>query len=223
MKNYLIYSVEDDTEIAHIINLTLSKQGYTVKSFYDGESFLDQFYKQKPDMVLLDMMLPGIQGKDILKVIRSDSKNDEIQIIIVSANKLVLDKVDGLDLGADDYIEKPFDLLELMSRVSARSRRKKMATSIDIGPYSLNTQDQWLKKDDKLIELTNSEFKVISLLFLHRGKIVTRLDISEELYGNDKMINTKTIDMHIKSLRQKIGDNQKNFITSVYGSGYRIN
>jgi len=223
MKNYLIYSVEDDTEIARIINLTLSKQGYTVKTFYDGESFLDQFYKQKPDMVLLDMMLPGIQGKDILKVIRSDSKNDEIQIIIVSANKLVLDKVDGLDLGADDYIEKPFDLLELMSRVSARSRRSKTTTSIVIGPYSLNTQDQWLKKDNKLIELTNSEFKVIALLFSNKGKIVTRLDISEELYGSDKMINTKTIDMHIKSLRQKIGDNQKSFITSVYGSGYRIN
>jgi len=224
MNNYLIYSVEDDVEISHVINLTLTKQGYNVVSFYDGESFLDAFAKQKPDMVLLDMMLPGIQGKDILKYIRSDSANDEIQIIIISANRLVVDKVDGLDSGADDYIEKPFDLLELMSRVSARSRRaNKPVTSITIGSYTLDLDARSLKKNGKIIELTCSEFKIAKLLFQNRGKVVTRREISFTLCGDDSMVKTKTIDMHIKSLRKKLGDSDFSFIVSIYGSGYIIN
>ncbi|MDD4532796.1 MAG: response regulator transcription factor [Bacilli bacterium] len=224
MNNYLIYSVEDDVEISHVINLTLTKQGYNVISFYDGESFLEAFAKQKPQMVLLDMMLPGIQGKDILKFIRRDRSNDNIQIIIISANRLVVDKVDGLDLGADDYIEKPFDLLELMSRVSARSRRvNKPISSITIGSYTLDLDSRSLKKNGQIIELTSSEFKIAKLLFENRGKVITRKEISYTLCGDDSMVKTKTIDMHIKSLRKKLGDTDYSFIVSLYGSGYIIN
>ena len=121
--NYIIYSVEDDKNIAHLLKVALSKQGYIVESFNDGESFIERFKKQKPNLILLDMMLPNIQGDEILKMIRDDDENDDIQIIIVSANRMVMDKVDGLDLGADDYIEKPFDILELMSRVNSKARR----------------------------------------------------------------------------------------------------
>ena len=123
MNNYLIYSIEDDEDISYIIKATLEKQGYKVKSFPDGESFLDAFKIEKPNLILLDMMLPKIQGKDLLRYLRNDPNNDDIQIIIVSANKLTIDKIDGLDLGADDYIAKPFDLLELISRVNAKARR----------------------------------------------------------------------------------------------------
>ena len=123
MNNYLIYSIEDDEDISYIIKATLEKQGYKVKSFPDGESFLDAFKIEKPNFILLDMMLPKIQGKDLLRYLRNDPNNDDIQIIIVSANKLTIDKIDGLDLGADDYIAKPFDLLELISRVNAKARR----------------------------------------------------------------------------------------------------
>jgi len=224
MNNYLIYSVEDDVEIAHVINLTLTKQGYNIESFYDGESFLTAFAQQKPDMILLDMMLPGIQGKDLLKYIRNDTKNDDIQIIIISANRLVVDKVDGLDLGADDYIEKPFDLLELMSRVSARSRRaNKPVSSIVIGLYTLDLDSHSLKKNGQIIELTSSEFKIANLLFENRGKVITRKEISYALCGDESMVKTKTIDMHIKSLRKKLGDSDYKFIVSLYGSGYIIN
>ena len=123
MNNYLIYSIEDDEDISYIIKATLEKQGYKVKSFPDGESFLDAFKIEKPNFILLDMMLPKIQGKDLLRYLRNDPNNDDIQIIIVSANRLTIDKIDGLDLGADDYIAKPFDLLELISRVNAKARR----------------------------------------------------------------------------------------------------
>lgn len=224
MNNYLIYSVEDDVEISHVINLTLTKQGYNVRSFFDGESFLDAFSQKKPDMVLLDMMLPGIQGKDILKFIRKDNDNDNIQIIIISANRLVVDKVDGLDLGADDYIEKPFDLLELMSRVSARSRRvNKPSSKITIGSFTLNLDARNITTNNQIIELTSSEFKIANLLFKNRGKVVTRKDISYTLCGDDSMVKTKTIDMHIKSIRKKLNDTNYSFIVSVYGSGYIIN
>ena len=121
----LIYSVEDDKDISKIINLTLSKQGYTVKSFYDGESFFKALYSEKPDMLLLDMMLPDYDGLEILKIVRANKNFDDVFIMIISARIMLTDKVDGLDYGADDYIEKPFDILELMSRVNSKFRRIK--------------------------------------------------------------------------------------------------
>lgn len=222
MDKYLIYSVEDDQDIAHIINATLTKQGYEVVTFPDGESFLDAFADKKPNMVLLDMMLPGIQGKDLLKEIRSTHANDDIEVIIISAKTLTMDKVDGLDLGADDYIEKPFDLLELMSRVNAHARRNKVADVIEFSQLSLDLQSNSLRKGDNHIELTNSEMKVLRLLALNIGKVVTRQAISIELYGDPSRADSRTIDMHIKSIRSKIGDKDQSVILSVYGSGYKI-
>src|SRR5574344_2027831 len=123
MGKYLIYSIEDDSEIAHIINLALTKSDYEVKTFEDGESFFKAFTEKKPNLILLDLMLPGIQGREILKIIREDSSNENIIVIIVSAKSLISDKTEQLDLGADDYIEKPFDLKELLSRVNVHYRK----------------------------------------------------------------------------------------------------
>ena len=161
--SFLIYSVEDDKDISQIINKTLSHQGYQVVSFYDGNSFLEAFKKKKPDMVLLDMMLPDYSGSDILKIIRNDSTNDDIEVIIVSANRMVMDKVDGFDLGADDYIEKPFDLLELMSRVGAKFRRhkKKLFNYKDI---FIDIEKRTCFIGDESIDLTNKEFDILVYL-----------------------------------------------------------
>ena len=157
MDNYLIFSIEDDEDISYIIKATLEKQGYNVEVFPDGESFLDAFKIKKPNLILLDMMLPKIQGKEILKLIRSDPSNDDIQIIIVSANKLTIDKIDGLDLGADDYIAKPFDLLELISRVNAKARRYlNQNKSLSIKNFVLNIEHKTLTKNGSFIDLTNS-------------------------------------------------------------------
>ena len=215
----VIYSVEDDKDIAKIINKTLSKQGYNVVSFYDGTSFIKTFDENKPDMVLLDMMLPDLSGAHLLQYIRKDSANDHIPVIIISANSLVTDKVDGLDMGADDYIAKPFDLLELMSRVNALFRRFKKSSSFEYGKLVLNSESHICKYDGKTISLTIKEFDILALLLKNKGKVVSRDEILSSIWGNEEL-ETRTIDMHIKSLRKKIND--EGIIETIYGLGYKV-
>ena len=219
--NYLIYSVEDDKNISHLINVALSKQGYIVESFCDGESFFKRFKEQKPNLILLDMMLPNIQGSEILKTIRDDESNDEIQIIIVSANRLVMDKVDGLDLGADDYIEKPFDILELMSRVNSKVRRFQKKQRIVRGDLILDISKHEFYKNEQLIELTNKEFEILKLLLKKNGDVLSREEIFNAIWGSG-VLESRTIDMHVKALRNKIDDNDGTIIKTVYGIGYKI-
>ena len=219
--NYLIYSIEDDKNIAHLIKVALTKQGYIVETFYDGESFMKKFNEKKPDLILLDMMLPKIQGSEILKMIRDDDKNDDIQIIIVSANRMVMDKVDGLDLGADDYIEKPFDILELMSRVNSKARRFYKKQRIICGELTIDIGKHEFYKNNELIELTNKEFEIVKLLIQKNGNVVSREEIFNCIWGSG-VLESRTIDMHIKSLRTKINDNDGLIIKSVYGIGYKI-
>ena len=224
MNNYLIYSIEDDEDISYIIKATLEKQGYKVKSFPDGESFLDAFKIEKPNLILLDMMLPKIQGKDLLRYLRNDPNNDDIQIIIVSANKLTIDKIDGLDLGADDYIAKPFDLLELISRVNAKARRfLNQKKSVAFKDFVINFDNKTLTKNSVFIDLTNSEFKVFALLVKNRNRVVSKKEIAVELYNDENKENNRTITMIIKSIRKKIDDKDQTIINSRYGIGYIIN
>ena len=224
MNNYLIYSIEDDEDISYIIKATLEKQGYKVKSFPDGESFLDAFKIEKPNLILLDMMLPKIQGKDLLRYLRNDPNNDDIQIIIVSANKLTIDKIDGLDLGADDYIAKPVDLLELISRVNAKARRfLNQKKSVAFKDFVINFDNKTLTKNSVFIDLTNSEFKVFALLVKNRNRVVSKKEIAVELYNDENKENNRTITMLIKSIRKKIDDKDQTIINSRYGIGYIIN
>ena len=224
MNNYLIYSIEDDEDISYIIKATFEKQGYKVKSFPDGESFLDAFKIEKPNLILLDMMLPKIQGKDLLRYLRNDPNNDDIQIIIVSANKLTIDKIDGLDLGADDYIAKPFDLLELISRVNAKARRfLNQKKSVAFKDFVINFDNKTLTKNSVFIDLTNSEFKVFALLVKNRNRVVSKKEIAVELYNDENKENNRTITMLIKSIRKKIDDKDQTIINSRYGIGYIIN
>ena len=220
--NYLIYSIEDDKNIAHLLKVALSKQGYMVESFNDGESFIERFKEQKPNLILLDMMLPNIQGDEILKMIREDDENDDIQIIIVSANKMVMDKVDGLDLGADDYIEKPFDIMELISRVNSKARRFYKKQRLIRGNFILDSKKHEFYKDNELIELTNKEFQIMELLMKRNGEVVSREDIFNHIWGNNGVLESRTIDMHIKSLRSKVNDEDGSIIKSVYGIGYKV-
>ncbi len=223
MNDYLIYSIEDDEDIAYIIKATLTKQGYDVVSFPDGESFLETFKTKKPDMILLDMMLPKIQGKEILKLIRNDFSNNDIQIIIVSANGMTIDKVDGLDLGADDYIAKPFDLLELISRVNAKARRAIQNKSLAFHDLTLNPSSKTLYRDNERIDLTSLEYKLLVFLLKNKNRVVSKKEIALELYNDETKEESRTIGMLIKSIRKKIGDNDQKIIVSRYGIGYLIN
>ncbi len=217
----LIYSIEDDKDIALIINKTLTKQGYNVKTFYDGASFLEAFKKEKPNLILLDLMLPDMSGTSILKTIRSDSLNDDIQIIVISAKQLVSDKVTNLDLGADDYIEKPFDLLELMARVDAKMRRIEKSEVITIEDVTLNAKERVVTKSDEIINLTNREFTILEVLMKNSPNVVTREQLFQTIWNTDQTVESRTLDMHIKSLRSKLSDDST-FIKTVYGVGYKI-
>jgi two-component system alkaline phosphatase synthesis response regulator PhoP len=218
--DYLIYSIEDDQDIAHIINKTLTKQGFKVVSFTNGKDFFKVFSEQKPNMILLDMMLPDIPGQEILKTIRADNANDDIDIIIISANHMLMDKVDGLDLGADDYIEKPFNILELMSRVNVKVRRHKRNRIITIKDIDLDLDRYECQKSGEVISLTVKEFSILELLFKNQGKVVSREEILNTIWGLDAALETRTVDMHIKSLRSKLHDD--GLILTVYGVGYKV-
>lgn len=216
----LIYSVEDDKDIAYIIKIALENANYEVKSFDNGEDFLKEFNKVKPNLILLDMMLPKIQGADLLKIIREDEANNDIDIIIISANKLVSDKVNGLNLGADDYIAKPFDLLELVSRVNARFRKNK-SKIYKIKDILINEEKRLVTKQDEVIRLTNSEFDILLSLAKANGDIVSRESLMNTLWGESEAYESRTIDMHIGAIRKKLKD--KDIILTIHGHGYRLN
>lgn len=219
----IIYSVEDDVDIARIINKTLTKQGYQVYSFQDGKSFINAFNKQKPDLVLLDLMLPDMNGNDIIKFIRNDIENNEVEIIIISAKRMLMDKVEGLDLGADDYLEKPFDLLELMSRVNARLRRHQNKNILIYNNLKVDLQKHLVYLDNNEITCTNKEFDILTYLLQRKGQAVSRDDLLTFLWGdNNSDYESRTIDVHIKSLRAKLNDNAGSIIQTIYGIGYKI-
>lgn len=215
-----IYSVEDDKDIAAIINKTLTHQGYEVFTFYDGKG-LKEAMKNIPDIILLDIMLPDISGIDILKELRFNHIYDDVRIIMVSAKNMLIDKVDALDMGADDYIEKPFDLLELMSRVAVQARRISKNNILDFKGLELNIQKRACLVDGEAVELSGKEFEILNLLFKAKGNIVTREEIFACIWSTDATIESRTLDMHIKSLRKKLKD-KGNLIKTVYGVGYRL-
>lgn len=221
-KPYLIYSLEDDKNISHIISLALSKQGYEIQSFFDFASFINAFKERKPNMILLDLMLPDASGESILRQIRSDESNDAIQIIIISAKNLTINKIDGLDLGADDYIGKPFDILELISRVNARARRQIKKENYNVRNITYDSINNNFLMDKEVIHFTNSEFKIFQLLFKRKGEPVTRDEFFSLIWGSEKSYETRILDMHIKEIRRKIGKENADLIQTIYGVGYKM-
>ncbi len=216
----VIYSLEDDLDIQKIINVSLTKVGYEVHSFQTASSFIEAFYKKVPDMCLLDLMLPDASGMDVLKKIRSNELYDNVEIIIISAKRMTLDKIEGLDSGADDYIEKPFDILELISRVNARFRKAK--TELVYNDIKLNESSHTVFKGEKELDLTNMEYNILRLLLMHKSSVIKREDINKALYQTDSTIESRSIDMHVASLRKKLDDKDGNIIKTVYGVGYII-
>ena len=215
-----IYSVEDDQDIAKIINVSLTKSGYQVYTFPDTKSFWDAFRKVKPDLILLDLMLPDGNGMDVLKTLRNSVENNDIKIIILSAKRMTMDKVEGLDCGAYDYIEKPFDILELISRVNARFRLDHEILSYH--DISLDLNRHTCTYQGKSIDLTNTEFSILKLLLQNLGKAITRDEIYHKLYTENDMVESRAIDMHIASLRKKLNDKESHIIHTIYGVGYII-
>jgi len=219
----LIYSVEDDESIRELIAYTLTNAGYKVSSFVTAEEMLSGLEKQFPELIVLDIMLPGISGIEALKIIREKYKNANIKVVMLTAKNTEFNKIHGLDMGADDYITKPFSVLELIARVKAHLRTTKPFKSgiATYGGLTVNTATRIAKSKDKEINLTWTEFELLLALISKAGTIVTREELLNGIWGCDNYGESRTVDIHMKNLRAKLGLNGS-CIVNVRGVGYTL-
>lgn len=204
-----IYIVEDDVNIREIERYALKNSGYDVEEFECGADFFKRLAQKVPALVLLDIMLPNEDGLDILTKIRADKNSAKVPIIMVTAKTSELDKVKGLDLGADDYISKPFGIMELISRVKALLRRtadEKEESRISYRNILIDNDKHAVYLDDKPCELTFKEYELLKYLVINRGIVLSRDKMMNQVWGFDYEGESRTVDMHIKTLRQKLGE-----------------
>ena len=216
----MIYVVEDDMAIRNLVTYALTEKGYEVKSFEDGHSIVEEIRENPCELLLLDLMLPGKDGVSILNEVREFS---DVPVIILTAKTDEFDRVLGLESGADDYITKPFSILELLSRVMAILRRVKKEDTdhLNFKNLTINTKKRTVKVDGKLVELTYKEFEMLNLFMNNIGNVITREDFLLKIWGYDYQGETRTVDVHIASLRSKLNDAGK-YITTVRNLGYKF-
>ncbi len=224
--NPLIYSVEDDINISHVINIALTNSGYQVHSFTEGKSMFSALESNRPALILLDIMLPEMDGIEILKRLKSGSKYQEIPVMIVSAKSTELDKVIGLDTGADDYLLKPFGVLELISRVKAllrRSNKEETGLLLESNGLLLNIEEHSCFYHNEQIPLTSKEFSLLKILIQNKNKTLTRETIFTTVWGFDFVGETRTLDVHMKEVRSKLAKAgvDPDLIQTVRGVGYK--
>jgi len=205
----LIYVVEDDQNIREIERFALQNSGYHVEEFGNAREFYKRITDKLPQLILLDIMLPDEDGLAIIKKLRSMSETKRVPVIMVTAKTTELDKVKGLDLGADDYITKPFGVMELISRVKAVLRRTGESVEeqhLTLGEVSIDCKKHMVTVGDEVCELTFKEYELLKLLMMNAGIVMTRDVIMERVWGIDFEGESRTLDMHIKTLRQKLKD-----------------
>ena len=220
----MIFCVEDDDNIRELVIYTLETTGFPARGFSEGTAFLKALEEETPELILLDIMLPGIDGMEILRKLKSGKKTRNIPVIMVTAKGTEYDKVIGLDSGADDYVTKPFGMMELISRIKAVLRRsKKIETGeeLEVSGVVVDSQKHEVKVDGKSIVLTLKEFELLELLMNNRNIVLTRDKLLSEIWGYEYVGETRTVDVHIRTLRQKLGD-KGYIIETVRGVGYRI-
>ncbi len=222
MENNKVLIIEDETKLARFIELELKHEGYQVFVAYDGRSGYDMFYEVEPDIVLLDLMLPQLNGLEVCRRIR---KNSKTPIIMLTAKSETMDKVVGLDNGADDYITKPFAIEELFARMRAALRRLKNKNEEDKILYlknlTIDISKRVVKFDDTEIELTKREFELLVFLIQNKNIVVTRDQILNQVWGYDYIGETNVVDVYIRYLRTKIDDRfNVKFIHTIRGVGY---
>lgn len=221
----LIYCVEDEAGIRELITLALSTADFEVKGFEDAAAFYAEMKIRFPDLILLDLMLPKIDGMTILKELKNNSEYKSIPVIILTAKSLEIDKVKGLESGADDFITKPFGVLELLARVKAVLRRteKKTEEEVKYKDLAMDYSKRTLHYMDKPVLLTYKEFELLHYLMLNKGIVLSRDKILQEIWGYDYEGETRTVDMHIKTIRQKLeAAGCTNYIATVRSAGYKL-
>lgn len=220
----MIYCVEDDSGIRDIEVYTLNSMNLPAQGYADGEALFAALRERTADLILLDLMLPGEDGLTILKKLRGNPTTRQIPVILATAKGTEYDRITGLDLGADDYLVKPFSMLEMVSRVRAVLRRaapQDQATVLHCGGICLNVEEHSVLVDGRKVDLTLKEFEVLRTLMRHPGMVFTRDQLLSDIWGMDYDGETRTVDVHIRTLRQKLGP-QGNRIGTVRGVGYRL-
>ena len=220
----MIWCVEDDSSIRDIEVYALSSTGFEARGFEDGNSFWDALQTQQPDLVVLDVMLPGKDGVTLLKMMKSSPELCKIPVIMATAKGSEYDKIQSLDLGADDYLVKPFGIMEMVSRVKAVLRRckpTKQSNSFKIDGLVLNPDAHTVTIDEERVSLTYKEYELLHLFLSQPGIAFTREQLLVNVWNTDYMGETRTVDMHIRTLRQKLGDEGRR-IETVRNVGYRL-
>ena len=225
----VIYIVEDDENIREMESYALKKSGYDVKGFACGDELRAALATELPRLILLDIMLPGEDGLALLRAIRSDERTKRIPIMMVTAKTTELDKVRGLDMGADDYLSKPFGIMELVSRVKALIRRAEQnegskgqdSQIIEFRDIRMDDSSRKVTISGEEIELTYKEYELLKYLMLNANIVMARDRLLSEVWGFDYEGESRTVDMHIKTLRQKLGDAGK-YIKTIRSVGYMI-
>ena len=223
----MIWCVEDDVSIRDIEVYTLEQTGFIAKGFGDGDSFWMELATtdELPELVILDIMLPGEDGVSLLTKIKASSRTKDIPVIMATAKSVEYDKIKSLDLGADDYLVKPFGMMEMVPRIKAVLRRcmpkKENKTKYVNGIIELNVEEHTVLVDGKSVSLTYKEYEILKIFLMHPGMAYTRNQLLSEVWGIDSYGETRTVDMHIKTLRQKLGDGGR-YITTVRNVGYKM-
>ncbi|MGI6652996.1 MAG: response regulator transcription factor [Christensenellales bacterium] len=217
-----ILLVEDEQKIARFIELELAHEGYTVDKAEDGRTGLDMAESGNYDLVLLDIMLPGLNGLEVLRRLR---KSSQVPVIVLTARDAVMDKVTGLDMGADDYITKPFSIEELLARIRSALRKQQSAATatLTVGPLQLDVARHSVTVNDIPVELTGREFSLLQMLMENQSIVLSRDTLMEKVWGYDYMGETNVVDVYIRYLRAKIDEKHAvKLIHTVRGVGYTI-
>lgn len=219
----MIYCVEDDSSIRNLMIYTLNASGFEAAGFSDGESFFEALEKEKPQLVLLDVMLPGQDGLEILKILRSHPATADIPVIMATAKSTEFDKVIGLDMGADDYLSKPFGMMEMVSRIKAVLRRSapRAMPVLAMGELTLDQNSHTVTVAGESVQLTLKEYQILKLFMENPGKVFSRDQLLSLIWDTEYVGETRTVDVHIGTLRTKLAACGE-YIQTVRGVGYRM-
>ena len=220
----MIWCVDDDNTIRDIEVYTLTQTGFDAKGFADGISMLEALKTEKPELIVLDIMLPGKDGVEVLKEIRQSPETRKIPVIMATAKGTEMDKIQGLDTGADDYLVKPFGVMEMVSRIKAVLRRcepDEKEEVLSIGEITLSDKEHLVTVNGEKVVLTFKEFEILKLFMSNPGIVFSRDKLLSEVWGVDYLGESRTVDMHIKTLRHKLGDAGSR-IETVIGVGYKM-
>ena len=220
-----VFIVEDEPDLRDTLQYNFENEGFKVKSFPNGESFLETIKNDKPNLVILDLMLPGISGLDVCRDLRMKEVNENVAVVMLTAKSEEVDRIVGFELGADDYVTKPFSVRELILRVKVLL--KKRSDDIDqnlleFGPIAMNLDAHDVSVEGKNILLTALEFKLLKHLLKRKGRVQTRDQLLGDVWGYSSEVTTRTVDTHIKRLREKLGKPGE-LIQTIRGVGYRFN